>query len=123
MYCSVQCAQEGGYMFQFLSATTNEAVNPAMSLAGTVIWMVALGLMMYFLLFRPQKKQQKKQEEIMASVASGDSILTTAGFYGVVIDVMDEVVIVEFGNNKNCRIPMQKRSIVEVEKPNKEESK
>jgi preprotein translocase subunit YajC len=30
---------------------------------------------------------------------------------------MDEVVIVEFGNNKNCRIPMKKAAIVEVEKP------
>ena len=45
-----------------------------------------------------------------------DSILTTSGFYGVVIDMTDEVVIVEFGSNKNCRIPMQKSAIVEVDK-------
>lgn len=110
-------------MFQFLSNTADAAMNPAMSLAGTLIWLIVLGIMFYFFLLRPQKKQQKKQEELMASVAIGDSILTTAGFYGVVIDVMDEIVIVEFGNNKNCRIPMQKRSIVEVEKPAKEETK
>ena len=35
---------------------------------------------------------------------------------GVVIDMTDEVVIVEFGSNKNCRIPMQKSAIVEVDK-------
>jgi preprotein translocase subunit YajC len=34
-----------------------------------------------------------------------------------VIDVMDDMVIVEFGNNKNCRIPMKKAAISEVEKP------
>ena len=51
----------------------------------------------------------------------GDSVLTTSGFYGVVIDVNDDMVIVEFGNNKNCRIPMQKNAIVEVEKANTEE--
>ena len=28
----------------------------------------------------------------------------------------DNVVIVEFGNNKNCRIPMKKDAIVEVQK-------
>lgn len=46
----------------------------------------------------------------------GDSVLTTSGFYGVIIDITDDTVIVEFGNNKNCRIPMQKAAIVEIEK-------
>jgi len=88
-----------------------------------VVLIGAFGLMFYFMAIRPQKKQQKKMDELMASIAIGDSVLTTAGFYGVVIDVMDEVIIVEFGNNKNCRIPMKKSSVVEVEKPMEEESK
>ena len=46
----------------------------------------------------------------------GDSIVTTGGFYGVIIDMTEEDVIVEFGNNKNCRIPMRKQAIAEVEK-------
>lgn len=46
----------------------------------------------------------------------GDSVLTTSGFYGVVIDITDDTVIVEFGSNKNCRIPMQKSAIVQIEK-------
>ena len=46
----------------------------------------------------------------------GDAIITTGGFYGVIIDITDEDVIVEFGNNKNCRIPMKKAAIAEVEK-------
>jgi preprotein translocase subunit YajC len=47
----------------------------------------------------------------------GDYVLTTAGFYGVVIDINDDTVIVEFGNNKNCRIPMQRNAITNIEKP------
>ena len=47
--------------------------------------------------------------------------MTTSGFYGVIIDITDEDVIVEFGNNKNCRIPMQKAAITQVEKANTEE--
>lgn len=43
-------------------------------------------------------------------------MVTTGGFYGVIIDMTDEDVIVEFGNNKNCRIPMRKQAIAEVEK-------
>ena len=46
--------------------------------------------------------------------------LTTSGFYGVIIDITDDDVIVEFGNNKNCRIPMQKAAIAQIEKPNAE---
>lgn len=67
--------------------------------------------------YRPQQKQKKQQEQLLSSVAVGDSVLTTAGFYGVVIDMTEDTVIVEFGNNKNCRIPMQKTAIVQVEKP------
>ena len=51
----------------------------------------------------------------MESVEIGDSVLTTSGFYGMIIDVTDDTVIVEFGGNKNCRIPMQKAAIVDVE--------
>ena len=47
----------------------------------------------------------------------GDTVLTTSGFYGVIIDITDEDVIVEFGSNKNCRIPMQKTAIAQIEKP------
>ena len=90
-------------------------------LGTTVLYIVFFGLMIYFMIYRPQKKQQKKQDELVNSIEIGDSILTTSGFYGVVIDnVDDDVIIVEFGNNKNCRIPMKKTAIVEVEKPEKE---
>ena len=72
---------------------------------------------LYFLFMRPQKKEQKRVTAMLASLENGDCVLTTSGFYGVVIDITDDTVIVEFGNNKNCRIPMQKSAIVRSEKP------
>ena len=86
-----------------------------------VVYIVIFAALMYIVAIRPQKKQQKKQDALMASLEAGDSILTSSGFYGVVIDITDEVVIVEFGNNKNCRIPMQKAAVVQVEKANAED--
>jgi len=80
------------------------------------VYIVFFGALIYFMAYRPQQKQKKQQEELFASIAIGDSVLTTAGFYGVIIDMTDDTVIVEFGNNKNCRIPMQKSAIVQVEK-------
>ena len=82
-----------------------------------IVYVVIFGALIYFMSIRPQKKERKAREELMGSLAIGDAVLTTAGFYGVVIDMTDDTVIVEFGNNKNCRIPMQKASIVQVEKP------
>ena len=100
---------------------TTETVGAGGMLGGTLLYVAFFGLLIYFMIYRPQKKQQKKQDELVSSIEIGDSILTTSGFYGVVIDsVDDEVIIVEFGNNKNCRIPMKKTAIVEVEKPEKE---
>lgn len=86
-----------------------------------VIWVVVIGGMMYFMNIKPQKKEQKRMAELLASLELGDSILTTSGFYGVVIDITDQIVVVEFGSNKNCRIPMKKTAIVSVEKPNQQE--
>ena len=57
---------------------------------------------------------------MLSALAVGDTVLTTSGFYGVVIDIEETTVIVEFGSNKNCRIPMQKDAIAAVEKPDAE---
>lgn len=75
---------------------------------------------MWFLLMRPQKKEQKRVQAMLSTMEVGDTVLTTSGFYGVIIDITDEDVIVEFGNNKNCRIPMQKAAIAQLEKPSAE---
>lgn len=87
------------------------------STTSLIFTFVVMGLMFYFMLIRPQKKQEQKHNALLSTLETGDSVLTSSGFYGVVIDVMDEVVIIEFGNNKNCRIPVKKAAIVEVEKP------
>ena len=83
-------------------------------------YIVIFGALMYFMAIRPQKKEQKRVAAMLANMAVGDAIVTTSGFYGIIIDITDEDVIVEFGNNKNCRIPMQKAAITQVEKPSAE---
>ena len=90
--------------------------SSGMGLGFTIVWLVVLFGIMYFLMVRPQKKEQKRIQAMLNDMAVGDSVVTTGGFYGVIIDMTDEDVIVEFGNNKNCRIPMGKQAIAEVEK-------
>ena len=84
---------------------------------GLIVWIVVLIGFMYFFMIRPQQKEQKEKSAMMAELAVGDTVLTTSGFYGVIIDIDDDTIVVEFGSNKNCRIPMQKAAISAVEKP------
>lgn len=103
-------------MLSILATQAAETAGTA-GLGGMIIWMVILFGFMYFFMIRPQKKEQKKKAAMLSDLAVGDTVLTTSGFYGVVIDISDDTVIVEFGSNKNCRIPMQKAAISVVEKP------
>ena len=85
-----------------------------------LVYIVIIGAAMYFFAIRPQKKEQKRMAALLSSMEVGDTVVTTSGFYGVVIDITDEDCIVEFGSNKNCRIPMKKTAIAEVEKAGQE---
>ena len=89
----------------------------SMGLVSMILSFGFLALFFYLFIIRPQKKGQKKMNAMLSTLAINDCVLTNGGFYGVVIDITDDTVIVEFGNNKNCRIPMQKSAIVQVEKP------
>lgn len=99
-----------------LSASTATAGGGLMGGGMMVVWLVAMVALLYFMMIRPQKKEQKRITAMLSDMEVGDAVVTTGGFYGILIDITDDDVIVEFGNNKNCRIPMRKAAITEVEK-------
>jgi len=80
-----------------------------------VVYIIFLIGLFYFMLIRPQKKEKKRQQDMFNGMAIGDYVVTTSGFYGQIIDITSDMVIVEFGN-KNCRIPMVKNAIARIEK-------
>lgn len=97
-----------------------EADTAAGGTAGFLSMLIIYGIMiaaLWFFFMRPQSKEKKRLATMLSSLEVGDCVCTTSGFYGVVIDIQDDMVIVEFGNNKNCRIPMEKSAISKVEKP------
>ncbi len=100
-----------------LSILATTQVPAAAGMGSMLIWLVVLVAFMYFFMIRPQQKEQKKKAAMMAELAVGDTVLTTSGFYGTVINIEDDTIIVEFGSNKNCRIPMQKAAVAAVEHP------
>ena len=109
-------------MFYTLLAATADAAADGTTrspFSSIIYWVFMIGIIVvfYFLMLRPQKKQQKEQEAMLNALKPGDSIMTTSGFYGVVLDIVEDTVIVEFGINKNCRIPMNKAAIAQVDRP------
>ena len=100
--------------------TASESASAGSMIPLILMYVVVFGVFFYFVLYRPQKKEQKKTSAMLSTLEIGDCVLTTSGFYGIIIDITDDTVIVEFGNNKNCRIPMQTSAIVQVEKADAE---
>lgn len=103
-----------GILLEATEASAGAATG--MSLISMVLVYAVLIGAMWFFLFRPQSKEKKRVAAMLSAMEIGDCVMTTSGFYGIIIDITDDTVIVEFGNNKNCRIPMDKSAISKVEK-------
>lgn len=100
-----------------LSNASSGASGASANIMIIILYVVVFGAIIYFFMIRPQKKQQAKTQDMQKRIEPGDNIMTTSGFYGTVLDVVDDTtIIVEFGNNKNCRIPMHKSAVAELEK-------
>lgn len=72
---------------------------------------------MYFVLIRPQRKKQKEISRMQSEIEIGQSILTSGGLYGKVVDIVNDILIVEFGTNKGVRVPVQREAVASVTEP------
>ena len=84
--------------------TASESASAGSMIPLILMYVVVFGVFFYFVLYRPQKKEQKKTSAMLSTLEIGDCVLTTSGFYGIIIDITDDTVIVEFGNNKNLSL-------------------
>ncbi len=56
----------------------------------TILPLVLLGAVFYFLIIRPQKKRQREQQQLVSTIAPGTEIMTTAGVFGTIVTVSPE---------------------------------
>ena len=66
----------------------------------TLIWLVIMIAMFYFLLIRPQKKKEKADCMMRNALSAGDHIVTIGGFVGRVLSVKDDEVTFETGSDR-----------------------
>jgi preprotein translocase subunit YajC len=87
---------------------------------GSLIILVGLFAVLWFVLIRPQKARQRQQQQQLESVAPGDEVLTVGGLYGIVQSIDEEGdLIVEIAEGIHVRLA--RRSVATVVKPEHEE--
>lgn len=89
----------------------SQSGSPQNSMLGMVVPLVLMGVIFYFLLFRPQQQRAKQQAKMLAALKTGDKVVTAAGIVGTVITLKDNTVTVRSGDAK---FEVTKASITEV---------
>jgi preprotein translocase subunit YajC len=103
-------------MFSLLLAqaqTAAPAQNPTSGI-GFFVPFIFIFIIMYFVMFRPQKKRQEQQQRLISSIKTGDRVVTNAGIHGLIANVKETTVIVKVADN--VKIEMEKSAIANVVK-------
>ena len=82
----------------------------------TIVWLIIMVALFYFMLIRPQKKKEKADRQLRASLQAGDKIVTIGGFTGRILSVKDDEVTFETGSAKT-RLTVKKWAIQTREGP------
>ena len=80
----------------------------------SIVYMVALFAIFYFLFIRPQRKKEKQLEELRSSLEVGQMVTTIGGMLATVAKVEEEFVVLEVGPNRT-KMPFKKWAIASVE--------
>ena len=86
---------------------SGQTQNPLMAF----LPMILLVVVFYFILIRPQQTRAKQQAKLLASLKSGDKVVTAAGIVGLVITVKDKTVSLRSGDAK---FEVTKASVTEI---------
>lgn len=93
-------------------------------MTGTIIWLVLMIAIFYFMLIRPQKKKEKETKAMLDALKVGDSVTTIGGIIGKVLKIKDDKVCIEIGDRTQKHPMTLKReaiaSVVPCKKAKKE---
>ncbi|CUS84275.1 protein translocase subunit yajC [Candidatus Kryptonium thompsonii] len=82
------------------------------SLISTIIMFVAIFLIFYFLIIRPQQKRAKEHQKLIESLKKGDKVITSSGIHGKVVGLDDKTVLIEVDDG--VKIKFEKAAIAAV---------
>ncbi|HZS17762.1 MAG TPA: preprotein translocase subunit YajC [Candidatus Udaeobacter sp.] len=102
-------------MFQVFLAQAQSAAPqqvPGGGIGSFFVPLIFIFVIMYFVMIRPQKKRQEQQQKLIASLKTGDKVVTNAGIHGLISNVKDNTVLVKVADN--VKIEMDKAAITTV---------
>ena len=76
--------------------------------------LIIIAVLFYFLLIRPQQKKQKEHQQLVASVKTGDKVVTAGGLHGIVANVKETTFLLKVADN--VKLEFDKSSITSVTK-------
>jgi preprotein translocase subunit YajC len=79
---------------------------------GFFVPFIFIFIIMYFMLFRPQKKRQQEQQRLIASLKTGDRVVTNGGIHGLIANVKETTVMLKVADN--VKIELEKSAITNV---------
>jgi preprotein translocase subunit YajC len=83
-------------------------------LGNPLVMIVAICVIFWVLIIRPQKKAQKEQQERLAAMDKGDKVITTAGIHGTVSHIDEKTVSIQVASG--VTIKFEKSAIIHVQK-------
>ena len=91
------------------------------SLTGLLFTFVSIGLVFYFLVFRPQQKQQQRHQQMLANLKNGDRVVTRGGIRGTIVGLRekDEAIILRIPPEQ-VKLEVLRSAIEAVERPEEE---
>jgi len=92
-------------------ASSGHPAQPQPFFSSPIFLLVLIAVMMYFMLFRPQQQRAKQMAKLLASLKSGDKVVTSSGIVGIVITVKDKTVSLRSADSK---MEVTKSSITEI---------
>lgn len=103
-------------IFNVAQAATTSAVHggaaPQGGMFSSLIFIIGLFAIMYFLLWRPQSKRAKEHRELLSAVSKGDEVITTGGIVGKIVKVTDNFVTLTV--SQTVTIQLQKQAISSI---------
>lgn len=98
---------------------TAQPVNPVMNTIVTILPMVLIIVLLYFMMIRPQRKKEKETRAMINAMKVGDKVVTIGGICGKVVKIKDEFVFIETGNigtqDEKSVIKMERDAVKTVE--------
>lgn len=98
----------------FFSNLVVAQAQPAPNPIVTMFPLILIFLIFYFMIIKPQKSRQREHENMLKNLKRNDSVVTTGGIHGTIVDIKDKTVVLKV--DENTKLLVEKSAIAFLKK-------